>query len=397
MHTVLLKPLHHRGQEIIGIYFKNDAELNLEVRKLPLIKWSQTNKCWYIPLNKESYENLSKKLKDKATLDSVALKDYLNKRKRILATTISTKPGNDISTGIIRATAWKITKENLTALERFIEQLKLKAYSSSTIRTYRNEFLQLLQLLKTRYVNDLTPDDLRRYMVYAMEKQGIKENTAHSRLNALKFYFEQVLKREKFFWEIPRPKKPASLPKVLGEDELANLFRALENIKHKAMLFTAYSAGLRVSEVAALKIKDIDSGRMQIFINQSKGKKDRYVNLSPVLLDILRAYIKNYKVKPKVYLFESEQTGLAYPSRTIQRIFQLAKAKAGIKKEVGIHSLRHSFATHLLEKGTDIKYIKDILGHFDIRTTERYLHVSKRDLINVISPLDDLWRKGKID
>ena len=114
-------------------------------------------------------------------------------------------------------------------------------------------------------------------------------------------------------------------------------------------------------------------------------------------MDILRSYIKKYKPKPRIYLFESKQTSTAYPTRTIQRIFQLAKEKAGIQKEVGIHSLRHSFATHLLEKGTDIRYIKDILGHFDIRTTERYLHVSKKDLVNIISPLDDLWRKGKID
>jgi len=206
-----------------------------------------------------------------------------------------------------------------------------------------------------------------------------------------------VLGKEKFFWEIPRPKKPLLLPKVLGENELGKLFSALANVKHKAILFTAYSAGLRVSEVAALKIKDVDSDRMQILVARAKGKKDRYVTLSLVLLDILRSYIKKYKPKPAVYLFESEQTGTAYPTRTIQRIFQLAKEKAGIKKEVGIHSLRHSFATHLLEKGTDIKYIKDILGHFDIKTTERYLHVSKKELVNIVSPLDDLWRKGKID
>ena len=127
---------------------------------------------------------------------------------------------------------------------------------------------------------------------------GLKENTVHSRLNALKFYFEQVLHRNKFFFEIPRPKKPLLLPKVLNEEELGRLFKALTNIKHKAILFTAYSAGLRVSEVANLRIKDIDSNRMQIFIRQSKGKKDRYVNLSPLLLDILRAYIKNYKPPP---------------------------------------------------------------------------------------------------
>lgn len=163
------------------------------------------------------------------------------------------------------------------------------------------------------------------------------------------------------------------------------------------MLFTAYSAGLRVSEIVNLKIKNIDSGRMQIFIARAKGKKDRYVNLSPVLLDILRQYIGSYKPRPKVYLFESEQTFTCYPACTVQQIFTNAKNKAGIQKNVGVHSLRHSFATHLLDKGTDIKFIKDLLGHFDIRTTERYLHVSKQKLVNIISPLDDLLQKEGIE
>ena len=163
------------------------------------------------------------------------------------------------------------------------------------------------------------------------------------------------------------------------------------------MLFTAYSAGLRVSEIVELKISDIDSSRMQIFVRRAKGKKDRYVNLSPVLLDILRKYLSEYRPQPKEYLFESEQTNTAYPTRTVQQIFNNAKTKAGIKKEVGVHSLRHSFATHLLDKGTDIRYIKDLLGHFDIKTTERYLHVSKRNLVNISSPLDDLMKKESIE
>ena len=333
-------------------------------------------------------------LKDKATINNRQIKAYLEQRKAFITVNAKTSTSRQ---RVQLLTQHPLSVENLQALEKFVERLKLKAYSPSTIRTYRNEFMQLLQLLKANAVNELTAADLKRYMVYAMEKEGIKENTAHSRLNALKFYYEQVLGKEKFFWEIPRPKKPLLLPKVLGENELGKLFNALANVKHKAILFTAYSAGLRVSEVAALKIKDVDSDRMQILVARAKGKKDRYVTLSLVLLDILRSYIKKYKPKPAVYLFESEQTGTAYPTRTIQRIFQLAKEKAGIKKEVGIHALRHSFATHLLEKGTDIKYIKDILGHFDIKTTERYLHVSKKELVNIVSPLDDLWRKGKID
>jgi integrase/recombinase XerD len=286
---------------------------------------------------------------------------------------------------------------NAGELNKYKQHLQLKSYSISTINTYVNEFMQLLKLLNKRSVASLTAEELMRFMHYSITVLKISENTAHSRINALKYYFEKVLGREKFFFEIPRPKKPVLLPKLLNEKELGRLFNALTNKKHKAMLFLAYSAGLRVSEIVNLQIKDIDSQRMQIFVRNAKGKKDRYVNLSPVLLDILRAYISNYKPGPKVYLFESEQTGSAYPTRTVQQIFSNAKQKANIIKDVGIHSLRHSFATHLLDKGTDIKYIKELLGHFDIKTTERYLHVAKKQLVNIISPLDDLVKRENIE
>ena len=412
MEIVTLKALLHRNNECIGIYFDKHAALEKIIRKQPGVKWSQTNKCWYIALTQEAYGLLVTDLTGMATINNNALKAYLQKKKAIAKTVApkavaTTQVSVNEAVGAAKITvykkpvalspAFKLSAINLTALERFVQQLQLKAYSASTIRTYRNEFLQMLQLLKNKPVDKLVPDDLKRYMVYAMEKEGISENTAHSRLNAMKFYFEQVLGREKFFWEIPRPKKPLLLPKLLNENEIARLFNALTNKKHKAMLFTAYSAGLRVSEIVNLKITCIDSGRMQILIECGKGKKDRYVNLSPLLLDILRQYISSYKPRPLRYLFESEQTQTAYPARTVQQIFYNAKNKAGIKKEVGIHSLRHSFATHLLDKGTDIKYIKDLLGHFDIKTTERYLHVSKKQLVNIVSPLDDLFKKENIE
>jgi integrase/recombinase XerD len=285
---------------------------------------------------------------------------------------------------------------NTHVLPAMEEMLKLKAYSPSTIKTYLNEMSQFLSLLKDIPADPLTPVHLKRYLVFCFEKLHLKENTLYSRINALKFYYEKVLGRERFFWDIPRSKKQLILPRVLSEHEPGRLFNALQNLKHKAMLFTVYSAGLRVSELAALRISDIDSGRMQIFIRCAKGKKDRNVGLSPVLLDILRGYIRLYKPRPVSFLFESEQTAAAYPVRTIQKVCEDAKKKAGITKKMGIHSLRHSFATHLLEKGTDIRYIKELLGHFDIRTTERYLHVSRKDLLNIESPLDDLFRKNLV-
>ena len=402
MQNILLSPLLHRNNECIGIYFDKNTAVEKIIRRQPAVKWSQTNRCWYIPLTEAAYHLLVKDLKEKAIVDNAALKAYLEKRRKVQSALPEKK--QPVIKKITAAgkppassAAWQLSNENLKALQSFTEILKLKSYSESTIKTYTNEFLQLLQLLKNKPADDLTVADLKRYMVFAMEKQGISENTAHSRLNALKFYYEQVLGREKFFWEIPRPKKPQLLPKLLNEEEIRRLFNALTNKKHKAMLFTAYSAGLRVSEIVNLKMADIDSKRMQIFIARAKGKKDRYVNLSPVLLDILRNYIREYKPKPTTYLFESEQTMLAYPTRTVQQIFTNAKNKAGIKKEVGVHSLRHSFATHLLDKGTDIKYIKDLLGPFNIKTTERYLHVSRRSLVNIISPLDDLVSREAIE
>ena len=152
-----------------------------------------------------------------------------------------------------------------------------------------------------------------------------------------------------------------------------------------------------MSEVVNLKLKDIDSDRMQLFIERAKGKKDRYVNLSVVLLDVLREYIRLCHPRPKTYLFEGQEPGSIYGARTAQKVFQMARNNAGIKKEVSFHSLRHSFATHVLEKGVDIRYIKDILGHFNIKTTERYLHVKREQLVNIVSPLDDIWKKGSIE
>ncbi len=235
-------------------------------------------------------------------------------------------------------------------------------------------------------------------MQYCSDTLKLSEATLHSRMNALKFYYEQVLHQDKFFWEIPRPKKPNQLPKVLSENEIGRMFNAVNNLKHKAILFTAYSAGLRVSEVINLKIKDVDSDRMQLFIEKSKGKKDRYVGLSILLLDVLRSYLTHTQPMPVKYVFENPQKpGESYSIRSAQQIFHDAKEKARINKNVGIHSLRHSFATHLLEKGIDIRYIKDLLGHFSIKTTERYLHVKKETLINIPNVLDELNKSITLD
>ena len=407
MKTVLLEPFFHKNHEKVGIRFERDNMLQSIVKQICQAKWSQSRKYWYVPLNRDSYNRICKALHGKAELDITALKQYLEKRKRVEATK-APKPQPAFQTNpqllpMPEASAsrpsavFNLNNDNLDALKLTVQQLILKAYSASTIRTYRGELLVYFQQLGKHPAHTLTTGDVKRYLQKCL-RDGLSENTLHSRINALKFYYEQVLGREKFFFEIPRPKKHLQLPKVLGEQELTRLFNAITNKKHKAILFMAYSAGLRVSEVVNMKLRDVDSERMQLFVEKAKGKKDRYVTLSAVLLDVLRNYIKLCKTRPQVYLFEGQgDPGTQYSARSAQKIFQLARIKAGIKKEVSFHCMRHSFATHILEKGVDIRYIKDILGHFSIRTTERYLHVKKEQLIHIPSPLDDIWKKGAIE
>jgi len=409
METIILKPLEHNQQENIAMYFPNIGMLNKAARKIKNARWSQTNKCWYVLLNKEKHSEILKAFNGIAKIEQSTLYNYLKEKNKFKTTVSKNKQTNSTTPVIVKQKKNRdfnqikvykrtsVAKVNTHVLASMEQHLKLKAYSQSTQKTYLTEVTIFLKTIKENAADMFTTQRLKDYLQYAHDELKLSENTIHSRMNALKFYYEQVLGREKLFWKIPRPKRPLLLPKLLSETEIAKLFNALKNKKHKAMLFTIYSAGLRVSEIVNLKIKDIDSGRMQIFISRAKGKKDRYVNLSPVLLDILRQYMALQEPKPTVYLFESNQTGTAYPARTVQQIFSNAKGKAGILKEVGIHSLRHSFATHLLEKGTDIRYIKELLGHFDIKTTERYLHVAHQKLVNITSPLDEIWKKGDIE
>jgi integrase/recombinase XerD len=338
----------HQNKTVIFIRFEFDLELNKQVKKITGIKWSRTKKVWFVA-------------------------DNLHNRRKF---------GLPPKTALTNFHAI-----NQPAFIKFTETLHLKAYSENTIRTYQNEFAQLLQIIKAKNVDDLDAEKLRSYFLYCIKTLKLSENTIHSRLNAVKFYFEQVLHRDKFFFDIPRPKKPSILPKVINVRDIKKLFAVTTNLKHNTMLKLCYGLGLRVSEIVNLKITDIDSGNMQVLIEHAKGKKDRYANLPESILEQLRDYFREYR--PQIYLFEG-QFGGQYSVRSCQKVFSQALEKAKINKVIGIHGLRHSFATHLLESGTDISFIQQLLGHNDIKTTLRYTHVSKQTLKNIKSPLDTI-------
>ncbi|RYZ49026.1 MAG: integrase [Sphingobacteriales bacterium] len=382
--TITLRPFHYRGAEQLGLDLGLEASLEKDVRKLKGIRWCGEKGWWYLPLNRENFECIKEYLADKAALNAADLRRYLEQRKAVLPLV----PKQTLSKrGTTLLLNHPLCPENLSAFQGFRHLLLLKGYSPATQRTYCTEFHCLLRLLKEVPVASLTKTQVQAYLLWLLQKRGYSEVHVHTTVNALKFFFEQVEGRGREFYDLPRPKKPQKLPSILAEEEMITLIQKTENLKHRALLMTAYSAGLRVSELVSLQIRDVDSKRMLIHVRAGKGKKDRMVPLSHKLLETLRFYFK--EARPMVYLFESTP-GQPYNTRYAQAIVKSAKMKAGIQKKGSIHLLRHSYATHLLESGTDIRYIQAFLGHNSLQTTMRYTHVSRLKIESIQSPLDKL-------
>lgn len=282
-----------------------------------------------------------------------------------------------------------ISETNQTHYERCKQELILKAYSVSTQRTYLNEIHVFLQWCANKDAACITIDQLRAYFEGIL-KEGYSIHLVHSRLNAVKFLYEKVLKGPGFWVDLPRPKKGFQVPGFFSDSEVAAILNHTTNLKHKTMLAVCYGSGLRVSELINLKVSDILGDRRCILVRNGKGRKDRVVPLSGVVLILLREYYRQYRPDVKGYLFPGQYPGQAYSSRSVQLVLQAAKEKAGVIRPGSVHALRHSFATHLLDRGTDISMIQKLLGHNDLKTTLRYLHTTHKDLIRIISPIENL-------
>jgi len=343
----------HKGQSVILIHFPYNIHLKDALRKhFSSAKWSATKKAWYLP-------------------DLPKVREALH-----------LKPKNTINEKIVKIHT--VNQHDYLNLEK---QLSLKGYSESTKRIYLSEFNHLLNLLDDYSIKALNPKRLKDYFLYCIKVEKMGERKMNGKINAIKFYFEQVLHRPKMFFDIPRPKKPLTLPKMLSKSEVRKLFSVTTNLKHNIALQLSYGMGLRVSEVVNLKINDIDSKRMMVHIKGAKGKKDRYTPLPKSILPKLREYYIRYK--PKIYLFEGQYGG-SYAKSSLQQVFKNAMRKANIKKQIGIHGLRHSYATHLLESGADMRFIQELLGHNSIKTTQVYTKVTPRSISKIKSPLDSL-------
>jgi integrase/recombinase XerD len=270
---------------------------------------------------------------------------------------------------------------------RMIEDMRLRNFAPGTVAVYVNCVARFARHLG-KSPDLLGPDDVRAYLLHLIEQRRSSWSYYNQNLQALRFLYNVTLGRDWVLKHLACPKRPQRLPVVLSGAELVRFFAAIPGLEHRASLMTAYAAGLRVSEVAALRVEDIDSCRMVIRVRQGKGSKDRYVMLSPKLLGLLRAYWK--AARPRVWLFPGSDPERPITTSAVRKACQRAREAAGLGKHVTVHTLGHSFATHLPEAGTDLRTIQVLLGHHSPRTTAEYTHVSPAAVRATTSPLDRL-------
>jgi len=257
--------------------------------------------------------------------------------------------------------------------QRFIEDLRLKNFSAGTIKVYVHAVTSFAKFYG-RSPDELTKEDIRAYLVHLIQERGLSRGSCVVHRNALRHLYQDTLGYADWLQDFPRPKRERRLPVVLSRDEVRRLFAVVTNLKQKALFMTAYDAGLRLSEILNLRLDDIDSQRMVIRVRQGKGKKDRYARLTKGLLLLLREYWLAYR--PNSWLFPGASQDKRYDLATPGQLLKKACRKAGISKRVSMHTLRHSFATHLLEAGVDLRIIQHLLGHSRIQTTVMYTHIS---------------------
>lgn len=350
----------------LKIYLAYKKDVAARMRKIPLIRWHHTEHCWALPYADKFLAEL-REIAEENGLDFVCQK---------------------VKTPKVQPRKSRHDIEDFKACpDEYSAKLKELRYSTNTLKTYTDLFEEFINYYPDVQLSEITEAQIIQFLRYLVNDRNVSVSYQNQSINAIKFYYERVMGGQRKLYHIDRPREEETLPEVLSEEEVSALLKSIKNLKHLAIMMTIYSGGLRISEAINLKIKDIDSNRMQIRVEQSKGKKDRYTLLGTTTLHVLRKYVAEYK--PRVWLFEGEP-GSQYSVSSIRQVFYTAVKAVGIQKKVSVHTLRHSFATHLLEAGTDMRYIQSLLGHQSSKTTEIYTHITTKGFDTIKNPLDKL-------
>ncbi len=354
---VTLKPLVHRDNIQIAIYGRYGDAYSF-IRNFPGCQYTLTHQCYYVRFNPKTLETLAAGIKAIVPCDVVG---------------------------------WDLPEKKLPAKvpikipQEYTECLMRLGYSNATLQNYVAQFASFLTWLYPITAYQFDHDDVHRYLLYLIRERGASRSLQNQAINAIKFFNERVNKNERTTYFIERPKKAVTIPTVLSEEEITDLISHTGNLKHRLLIILLYSAGLRISELLKLKMVDIDIQRSVIHVRGGKGNKDRITLLSKIACDVLTEYSLQYQAKHHVI---EGPGGKPYSQRSVNHIIKRSAISAGIKKNVSAHTLRHSFATHLLENGNDLRYIQALLGHENSKTTERYAHVTTKGFAQIQSPLD---------
>ena len=363
------------SDKTISIYIsKNETDIEF-IRSIQHARWNNINICWVVP-NYGNNLNL--------------IQNYFN----IRITSIETiklappKPFYPTEPNTISATLGELDNQTYAEIEAWQAWLEHKRYSASTIKTYTQAISIFLRYIKPKSSSEATNEDMQRFVYYYLIPRNLSFAYQNQAVNAAKLFFQCIKGSQIITEQIERPRTEHKLPNVLSKKEVSDIINASKNQKHRTMLSLIYACGLRRGELLNLTPQNIDSKRHLLKILNAKGRKDRVVPISEKIITMLRDYYQVYK--PQKWLFEGQNPGEKYSERSLHEVLKISVELAGIKKPVSLHWLRHSYATHLLESGTDLRYIQELLGHASSKTTEIYTHVTEKSLQNIKSPFDDL-------
>jgi len=372
--TVSITPITHNKEKRIGVSFKYNNALIEIAKKVDGYRYSKSLRQFHYPNTKETLRKLAEHFTAVAEV----------KMEGDFAIPETKKPETVKSGEIV----WELSAEGTQKLQKFKYWLQSKRYSASTIKTYADALKAFLKFYRLKPVSEITNDDVIVFNNEFVLKHKLSSSYQNQVVNAIKLFFSSIQNTKIQIESIHRPKRQRLLPNVLSKEEIKLILNAHSNLKHKTMLSLIYSCGLRRSELLNLKLSDVDSKRHLLIIRQSKGRKDRIAPLSEKTIELLRNYF--VACKPKVWLFEGQDKISQYDANSLAAVLKQALQKSRITKPVSLHWLRHSYATHLLENGTDLRYIQEILGHTRSTVTEIYTHVSNKSLQKIVSPFDSL-------